>query len=144
VDVPQSNLEVFILLEPEQYVQRLYERADGRSIWLSLIGSRKSKSFHSPQICYDTDGWQIDAGSEAIPLEQGRVFASRLFATKTYEDGGTARHAVMYFYLWPSYARSAQDGTVLVKLTAPVTDGDVNATLAAEKDLFRQLFVSAR
>ena len=29
-DVPQTNLEVFILLEPEQYVQRMYRLPDGR------------------------------------------------------------------------------------------------------------------
>jgi hypothetical protein len=141
-EVPQTNVEVFILLEPEQYVQRLYTRPDGKGVWLSLIGSRKSKSFHSPQICYDTDGWQTAADSEAIPLKSGEVHALRLLATKTGE-GGTAQHAVMYFYLWPRYARDPQDGMVLVKLTAPIYD-TVDATLELEKDFFRQLFVSAR
>lgn len=142
IEVPQTNLEVFILLEPEQYVQRLYTRADGKSVWLSLIGSRKSKSFHSPQICYDTDGWQTEAGSEAIRLQNGEVHALRLVATKTVE-GGNAQHVVMYFYVWPGYARTAQDGMVLVKLTAPI-DGTVEETVELEKDFFRQLFVAAR
>ena len=81
-DVPQTNLEVFILLEPEQYVQRMYRLPDGRYVWLSLIGSRKSKSFHSPQICYDTDGWQTEASSSAVPLDKGEVYALQLAAKK--------------------------------------------------------------
>jgi hypothetical protein len=142
-DVPQTNLEVFILLEPEQYVQRLYRLSDGRYIWLSLIGSRKSKSFHSPQICYDTDGWQTEANSEQVPLGKGEIYASQLVARKQFDSGGSAEHVILYFYLWPSYARSAQDGTVLVKVTAPIYD-TVEDTLALEKEFFRQLITSAR
>ena len=143
VDVPQTNLEVFILLEPEQYVQREYKLPDGRFVWLSLIGSRKSKSFHSPQICYDTDGWRTDANSEPVPLAQGEVYALRLVAEKTFTSGAAAEHVVLYFYLWPSYARDAQAGMVLVKLTAPVY-GTVEESLALEKELFGLLFTSAR
>jgi len=142
IEVPQSNLEVFILLEPEQYVQRLYQKPDGKSVWLSLIGSRKSKSFHSPQICYDADGWQTTAGSEPVQLADGQVYALRLLAAKTVE-GGIAEHVVMYFYLWPNYARDPQDGMVLVKVTAPIYDS-VEETVALEEDFLNALFVSAR
>ena len=142
-DVPQTNLEVFILLEPEQYVQRMYRQPDGRYVWLSLIGSHKSKSFHSPQICYDTDGWQTEANSERITLDKGETYASRLVATKQLDGGGSAEHVILYFYLWPSYARNPQDGTVLVKVTAPIYD-TVEDTLALEKDFFRQLVTSAK
>ncbi len=37
-----------------------------------------------------------------------------------------------YFYLWPSYERNAQDGMVLVKVTAPIY-GTVEETLALER-----------
>ena len=142
-DVPQTNLEVFILLEPEQYVQRRYKLPDGRFIWLSLIGSRKSKSFHSPQICYDTDGWQTDASSEVVPLTRGEIYALQLVAKKSFQSGTDAEHVVLYFYLWPNYARNPQDGMVVVKLTAPVYD-TVEDTLALEKGFYKLLFTSAR
>ncbi len=142
-DVPQTNLEVFILLEPEQYVQRMYQLPDRRFVWLSLIGSRKSKSFHSPQICYDTDGWQTEASSEAIPLDAGEAYALRLVATKRITADVSAEHVIMYFYLWPNYARNPQDGMVLVKVTAPLYD-TVENTLALEKEFLRQLITSAR
>ena len=143
VDEPQTNLEVFILLEPEQYVQRRYALPDGRFVWLSLIGSRKSKSFHSPQICYDTDGWKTDAGSESVPLGKGEVYALKLVANKTFPEGGQADHVILYFYLWPSFERNLQDGMVLVKLTAPIYD-TVEDTVKLEKEFFRLLFSSAR
>ena len=142
-DVPQTNVEVFILLEPEQYVQRMYQLPDGRFVWLSLIGSRKSKSFHSPQICYDTDGWKTEASSDAVDLKTGEVYALRLNATKAIDGGGEAEHVVSYFYLWPSYARDSQDGVVLVKLTAPLY-GSVEETVELEKQFFRELFTAAR
>jgi hypothetical protein len=142
-DVPQTNLEVFILLEPEQYIQRLYTLPDGKAVWLSLIGSRKSKSFHSPQICYDTDGWRTDVSSEIVSLPKGEVYALRLLAQKTFAEGGDTEHVVLYFYLWPSYARNPQDGMVLVKITAPIYDSLEN-TLTLEKDFIRQLLTSAR
>ena len=142
-DVPQTNLEVFILLEPEQDVQRMYRLADGRYVWLSLIGSRKSKSFHSPQICYDTDGWQTEASSTPIPLGQGEVYALQLVAKKDLGGGNSVDHVVLYFYLWPSYARNPQDGMVVAKVTAPIYES-VENTVALEKDFFRQLFTSAK
>lgn len=142
-DVPQTNLEVFILLEPEQYVQRVYQLPDGRYVWLSLIGSHKSKSFHSPQICYDTDGWRTDASSEAVPLASGEIHALRLTAIKSFGPGSDAEHVVLYFYLWPTYARNSQDGTVLVKVTA-LKYKSVEETLALEKEFLQQMFVSSR
>jgi hypothetical protein len=141
-DVPQTNLEAFILLEPEQYVQRLYSLPDGRSVWLSLVGSRKSKSFHSPQICYDTDGWRTEANSEVVLLTKGEIYALRLVAQKRLANGGDAEHVVLYFYLWPGFARDPDSGIVLVKVTSPVY-GTLENTLTLERDLVRQLLTSA-
>jgi hypothetical protein len=108
-----------------------------------LIGSRKSKSFHSPQICYDTDGWQTAASSAPIPLDHGEVYALQLAARKDLGGGNNAEHVVLYFYLWPGYARDPQDGMVVAKVTAPIYDS-VENTIALEKDFFQQLFTSAR
>ena len=142
-DVEQTNIEVFILLEPEQYAQRLYRHPDGRFVWLSLIGSRKSKSFHSPQICYDTDGWKTEAGSRPIALGAGEVYALQLQASRATQGGGTSHHIVSYFYLWPSYARESQDGMVLVKVTAPMF-GSLEETAEMEQDFLQELFTAAR
>lgn len=143
MDVPQTNLEVAILLDPEQYVYRLYHRPDGSAIWLSLIGSRKSKSFHSPQICYDTDGWQTDASATAVSLARGELYALHLLARKPFGEGKAIEHLVLYFYLWPSHERNLQDGMVLVKVTVPVTSTQEEA-LKLAVEFIRVLLTSAR
>ena len=137
-DVPQTNLEVFILLEPDHYVFRRYALADGRSVWLSLIGSRKSKSFHAPQICYSSDGWQTDVSSEPIAMGDGELYALQVVA-----DKGRETHVVLYFFLWPDYGRDAAEGTVLFKVTAFLA-GSVKETVALEKDFIQQFFTDAR
>lgn len=116
-DIPQTNLEVFILLEPEQYVYRRYQDEAGHMLWLSLIGSRKSKSFHPPQICYSADGWRTEVSSTPLTLREGEVYALQLLATK-----GELCHLVWYFYLWPDARRDPAAGTVLFKVTVPIMD----------------------
>ena len=134
VVVPQTNVEVFILLEPEQYVQRRYSLPDGRYVWLSLIGSRKARSFHPTEICYIADGWQTTLDSADIPLQGGSLRALKVYARK---DGWT--HLVLYFYIWPRQARDLGEGVVMFKVTAPIWDNE-EETLRLEQDFIRQFF----
>ncbi len=136
-DVPQTNIEVNILLEPEEYVYRRYRRADGKILWLSIIGSRQSKSFHPPQICYDAAGWATEIASEPITLEKGDFYALKVKAQK---DGWT--HLVLYFYLFPDYLRDQSKGIVLFKVTAPM-GASTEETLELEKSFLRQIFYEA-
>ncbi len=137
-DIPQTNIEVQILLEPEQYVYRRYTRPDGRYVWLSLIGSRQTKSFHSPQICYTADGWQTEVMSEPVEMEGGgELYALRVNARKEQWE-----HVVLYFFLYPNSLREADEGAVLFKVTAPL-DGSVEDTLALQKAFIRQFFSAA-
>ena len=124
-DVPQTNLEALILLEPEQFIQRLYTRADGRQLWLSLIGSRQSKSFHSPQICYDAEGWTTRVSSTAIPLPRGDLYALQMIAARP-ELGLT--QVALYFYIWADARRDPADGLVLFRVTAPL-EGSLEETI---------------
>ncbi|MCD6290337.1 MAG: exosortase-associated EpsI family protein [Anaerolineae bacterium] len=142
-DVPLTNLEALILLEPEQYVQRIYSLPDGRYLWLTLIGSHKSKSFHSPQICYTADGWSTDASSEPIPLKKGEIYALRLVARKRIKEGGQEQHVVLYFYLWPNTTRDNSQGLILFKVTSSLY-GSLDETLRMEKDFIREFFTRAR
>ncbi|NOX63733.1 MAG: exosortase-associated EpsI family protein [Chloroflexi bacterium] len=137
VDIPQNNIEVLILLEPEQYVYRRYRRDDGKFLWLSVIGSRQAKSFHPPQLCYRADGWRTEVASEPIPLQEGEIYALRLLAEK-----GKWTHVALYFYLYPDYLREADRGAVLFKVTAPLV-GSLEETLALEKAFIREFFTRA-
>jgi len=135
-DVPETNLEVFILLEPEQFVQRLYRDSAGHYLWLSLVGGRQSRSFHPPDLCYDADGWQTSLSSRAIALDGGgELYGFRLEARKT----PVTEHEAFYFYLFPDAQRDQADGIVLFKLTSP-RSGSVEETLALQDDFVRHLF----
>ena len=136
-EVPQDNVEVQILLEPEQYVRRLYRNKNGDIVWLSIIGSRELKSFHPPQICYDADGWQTEIDSEEVPLQKGSIYAMHVNAQKKdYE------HVILYFFLYPDYLRDSSRGIVLFKVTAPLKTSE-EATLEIEKAFIRQFFYEA-
>ncbi len=137
-DIPQTNVEVAILLEPEQYVYRRYTRPDGKYVWLSLIGSRQTKSFHSPQICYTADGWQTDVTSQPVALDEGSLYMLRVDARKAPWE-----HVILYTFLYPNSLRQAEDGAVLFKVTAPLS-GTPEETVALEEAFLREFFHSAR
>ncbi len=137
-NMPQDNIEVQILLEPEEYVYRRYRRADGKIIWLSIIGSRQAKSFHPPQICYNAAGWRTDVASEEIPLQKGAVYAMKVNAEKD-----AWRHSVLYFFLFSDYLRDQSKGVTLFKVTAPLGASEAE-TLALQKEFVQLFFIDAR
>jgi len=144
VNEPETNQEVLILLEPEQYIQRLYTDSEGRYLWLSMVGGRSSQPFHAPDICYDADGWQYDLGSHATPLDEGgEIYGLWLHGKKQFPDEATpAEHVVYYFYLFPDAQRNQADGIVLFKLTS-ARYGTLEETLAIHEEFVRTLFRKA-
>lgn len=144
-EVPETNQEVMILLDPEQYVQRLYHNSQGQYIWLSMIGGRSSQPFHAPDICYDADGWTYNLSSSGVSLEGGgEVYGLWMEARKRFPgESVDAEHIVFYFYLFPDEAREINDGIVLFKLTSG-RYGTTEETLAIHADFVRQLFRSAQ
>lgn len=138
-DIPQDNLEVFLLLQPDQYLFRQYRRGDGTLLWLSLVAGREARSFHPPQICYTADGWRTEMESVEVGLAQGELWGMHMLARK---EG--MRHSVLYFYLWPDRQRDPAAGTVLFKVTAPLGSegpGEVDAVLEDQKAFVRELFL---
>lgn len=144
VDVPETNQEVMILLEPEQYIQRLYNDDAGRYIWLSMVGGRSSQPFHAPDICYDADGWQYDLGSHATTLaDGGEIYGLWLHGKKQLPDyEQPAEHVVYYFYLFPDAKRHQADGIVLFKLTSG-RYGTLEETLVMHEEFVRSFFNKA-
>lgn len=144
-DVPETNEEVMILLDPEQYILRLYQRESGEYLWLSMIGGRSSQPFHAPDICYDADGWQYDLGSYPIELDNGgTLYGLWLNAEKGATETQPANeHVVFYFYLFPNDSRQLSDGIVLFKLTSG-RHGTLQETLALHADFIRSLFSGAQ
>lgn len=135
VDVPASP-DVAVYLEPEQYVVRRYQRGNGPALWLSLIGSRQTKSFHPPPLCYTT--WHTEVGSTAIPLNGGDLHALTLVVSQ-----GERRYIMLYFYLWPDAARRFEDGMVMFKVMSEPLGTD-EETLALQREFARQFFTAVQ
>lgn len=144
LSIPETNREVQILLEPEQYVRRLYQNDDGHYMWLSLIGGRSSQPFHAPDICYDADGWQYEMGSRAFDLSfGGQIVSLWLDAERLLHDSNeTDEHVVSYFYIFPDEHRALSDGIVLFKLTSNRI-GNIDQSLDLHEDFVRQFFRQA-
>ncbi len=144
-EVPETNKEVMILLDPVQYVQRLYKNSAGQYIWLSMIGGRSSQPFHAPDICYKADGWQFNTDSHTVKLNDGSALNGLWLEAKKQMPGDAffTQQVVYYFYLFPNKARNLSDGIVLFKLTSE-RYGDAEQTLAMQADFVRHLFTSAQ
>lgn len=140
-DMPDTNREVEILLEPEQYVRRLYQHENGSYMWLSLIGGRSSQPFHAPDICYDADGWQYNLGSHSFELSNnGQIFGLWLDAEKQVDTNTTPlEHFVSYFYIFPNKDRNLSDGIVLFKLTSS-RFGSLEKNLDVHQDFVASVF----
>ena len=140
-NMPETNEEVMILLEPEQYVRRLYQNDAGQYVWLTMIGGRSSQPFHAPDICYDADGWQYDLGSHAVTLDDGsQLYGLWLDADKEVEgQDAPVKQIVYYFYLFPNKGRNLSEGIVLFKLTS-LEYGSLEETLEMQGDFIRTLF----
>jgi hypothetical protein len=141
---PETNVEVMILLDPEQYVQRLYWNSQGQHMWLTMIGGRSSQPFHPPDICYDVDGWNYNLSSIPIELgDGGQIYGMWMEAQKHFPDREQpADHIVFYFYLFPSRTREYSDGIVLFKLTSALY-GDLKQTQEVHADFLRNFFTQA-
>ena len=140
-NMPETNEEVMILLEPEQYVRRLYQNDADQYVWLTMIGGRSSQPFHAPDICYDADGWQYDLGSHAVTLDDGsQLYGLWLDADKEVEgQDEPVKQIVYYFYLFPNEGRNLSEGIVLFKLTS-LEYGSLEETLEMQGDFIRTLF----
>ncbi len=144
-EVPETNKEVMILLDPEQYVQRLYKNSAGQYIWLSMIGGRSSQPFHAPDICYEADGWKFNSDSYPIELGDGQQLYGLWLEAKKQMPGDEhfTEHIVFYFYLFPNAKRDLSDGIVLFKLTSSRYNS-AEETLTMQADFVRHLFTGAQ
>ena len=146
-EMPDGNREVQILLDPEQYLRRLYQDSQsGQYMWLSVIGGRSSQAFHAPDICYDADGWQYSMGSRGFALDNGgELHGLYLDAQKELpqKENKIDRHVVSYFYVFPDQDRELSDGIVLFKLTSNRI-GSIDESLNLHENFVQQFFTSAK
>lgn len=143
-EAPETNREVFILLQPEQFVQRRYTNPQGQFLWLTLIAGRALRTFHPPDLCYLADGWQTALASRTIPLDGGGQITGLWLSAQKPGDATAAPndHRAFYFYVFPNGERRPQDGQVLFRVTSPPYGSD-EETLAVQADFVRRFFTAA-
>lgn len=138
-DIPQTNIGVFMVLEPEQYVERLYRKQTGEYLWLTMIGGRSSRTFHPPEDCYSSYDWQTELSSQVIQLEEGGEIYGLLVEARKEEE----EQLSFYFYLFPNHTREPTDGIVIFKVTSPRYESTEN-TLALQSEFVRHFFKQAK
>ena len=138
-DIPQTNIGVFMVLEPEPYVERLYRNKKGQYLWLTMIGGRSSRTFHPAEDCYASYGWQTELSSQLIPLQEGgEIYGLFVEARKEEEE-----QLSFYFYLFPNRTRKPTDGIVIFKVTSPRYES-TKKTLALQSEFVRHFFKEAK
>lgn len=142
-DIPQTNIGVFMVLEPEQYVERLYRNQKGQHLWLTMIGGRSSRTFHPPEDCYASYGWQTELSSQVVPLEEGGEIYGLLVEARKDEADLHEEQLSFYFYLFPEGTRSPTDGIVIFKVTSP-RYSTTEDTLAVQREFIRHFFKEAQ
>ena len=138
-NVPQSNEGVFMILEPEQYDERLYRNGQNQYLWLTMIGGRSSRTFHPPEACYESYGWQTELTSHAMTLENGDVLYGMLVDARK----DSTEQLSFYVYLFPGRSRDPSNGLVIYRLTSPLY-GSVEQTMALQQAFLRRFFTAAQ
>lgn len=139
-EIEQNNVSALIMLQPEQFLERFYQNERGQYIWLTLIGGRQSRSFHAPEICYTSFGWDTSLSYHTIELGDGGVQGVLIEADKDASiDGRAERHLSFYFYLFATPKRDYDEGIVMFRITSPYF-GTKEETLSLHADFLRQFF----
>jgi EpsI family protein len=86
------------LLQPDAYLNRVYERFDGASLMLTVVYGHHKSTFHSPGFCLLGGGWSIIAKSVvAAPASPGgRSLQVNRFLLQRRDE----RTVVLYCYLY--------------------------------------------
>ena len=126
------------LQDPDLALSTLYRNDRGQPLWLSVFGSKRSKSYflfeHTPITSYPAAGWNLgDHGVMPVPLGSNNIYVQRAKLTKDNE-----RRIVLYWYLWADFNRDPEQGVLTMRLHIPVVTTDEDA-VAAGADFLRTL-----
>lgn len=92
------------LLQPDDYLHRVYDRIDGASVVISVTYGHRKSTFHSPGFCLLGGGWSIlRKGVLTVPaassLAGEATPARRLRVNRFLLQKGDSRAVVIYYYL---------------------------------------------
>ncbi len=148
----REQLGASVLLMRDYYKPGLW-----RGLTFLIMQSESRASFHPPQVCYPSQGWEVqEEGTEVIPMPEsfwqkvgdlgplkpeedaeeyfGPVSMSKLIIT-TGDDSVKDRHVVLYCYVRDSSYWGSSDTVTMLRVSAPTTlTGSYEDMLDIEKD----------
>jgi EpsI family protein len=135
------------MLHPDAYLDRVYTRADGYPVDLTVVFGHAKETFHSPGFCLLGGGWNIirkGRRTMAVGSDSARVEANQ-FSLQRKDQ----RSVVLYWYAsqgetTPSWVQfqyrllrnrltGRSPAGALVRVTAPVGESEEKAAAAAEE-----------
>ncbi len=93
---------------------RLYHHPRSReNVWLIAVYGSHQSQFHSAEVCYISDGWDVARREiKRVHIDKD-AFPIRYFIA---QKGGNV-HLVSYWYIWPSPRREVSEGTLLFRVS---------------------------
>lgn len=128
------------LRSPEVVVERTYRSEDGGIVWLSIFGSRGTKSYrlfeHTPESCYPLGGWQVrqfevmklPRTARPLPVNFGRAESDR------------GELVFAHLYVWDTPSRDPERGVLSFRLAAPVRTTIEATSRILERDFLDTVF----
>ena len=144
--VEDSELEekVLRLIDPDDYLMRLYEAPGRPPVWVFVSmyarGKGHGRGAHDPEICYPAQGWEIMASRDIrIPVGESGSFQARELET----HNGVLEEQVLYWFQpadrWPGSYTSEQLTQVLDAMRGRPQYGFVRLSVAGTRELAGEL-----
>ncbi len=105
------DADVLAMIEPDDYLLRVYTPGDGAPVWLyiGLYSGDGSKGAHDPNVCYPAQGWEVnDARDVAVEVADGESLTARVLVAVR---GGRSQLVLYWFQAadrWPRFELEEQ------------------------------------
>ncbi len=104
------------------------------ALWLISVYGTHQSQFHTAEVCYIGDGWDVSTRSVySIKMDEDE-FRVRYMKAEFQKT----THIGLYWYMWKNSRRRMQDGTVMFRLSIEKKDSDEKA-LEGLLDFVREL-----
>jgi len=153
-DLPVSE-DTYAILGTDKVIERKYVDASrNATVDLAVVFSQSNwDSFHSPTVCYPAAGWTVvhndtepvDISSNETPIDPARKLIIQKSDRKQvvlywYKSGGKLTSSLLkqrvYGVLGSLWSKGS--GGALIRVSTPITNGDIDAATAMVKEFSRE------
>ncbi|MBI3018001.1 MAG: EpsI family protein [Deltaproteobacteria bacterium] len=106
---------------------RLYQNTQTQdTIWVIIVYGSHQSQFHSAEVCYLSDGWDVATRDIKKVKSLHHEFPVRYLLARKGENV----HMVAYWYLWETPRRKVEEGTLLFRLSVEMNQSEEKAQTA--------------